>query len=340
MTNNAWINQSKGIAIILVVLGHTILGFQSAYMFAEYNNLFEYINFTIYSFHMPLFFIISGYTYRKFEKISNNNEYKSLIKKKELNLLIPYFVFCSIQLLIKSMLGGNTNSGASIKDIILLPLIPREQFWFLYTLFFIFLILTFIDMKLNNKIILLVFLIFINISEVYMKNIIFAITSFCVYAVYFYIGILFAKGCDDKKINLKNKFTMVIILVLYILLNIFLYNSNMNININRMLSLILALLGSFAVISITQIKSNNTFLDLIGKYSFEIFLLHTIFGSGIRIILIKIFNTQNFAIHMTLSLILSIGIPIIIGMMSKKIKILDFLFKPSKYIIKRYSKIY
>ncbi len=338
MTNNDWINQSKGIAIILVVLGHTILGFQSSNMFSEYNNFFDYMIFTIYSFHMPLFFIISGYIYFKFEKINNNTEYKSLIKKKALNLLIPYFVFCSIQLLIKSILGGSTNSGSSINDIFLLPLIPREQFWFLYTLFVIFVILTFIDMKLNNKVMLLASLIIINILEIHMDNVIFAITSFCVYAIYFYIGILFAKGYINKNVDLKNKYNILRIVLLYTILNVFIYNSNIDINIERLLSLILALFGSFMIIGITKSKLNNKYIDIIGKYSYEIFLLHTIFGAGIRIVLVKVFKVYSIGLHFALGLIFSIVIPIVIAKISKNFKPIDFLFKPSRYI-KNYQKL-
>lgn len=334
MTDNSWINQSKGIAIILVVLGHTILGFQSANMFVEYNNFFDYINFTIYSFHMPLFFIISGYTYFKFEKVKSNYEYKLLLRKKGLDLLIPYFIFCSIQILIKSIISGSTNNSVSIKDIILLPIVPQEQFWFLYTLFFIITIVTFIDLKLNKKNILLVFLIVLNMIEIHMKDIVFAITSVCVYAIYFYVGILFAKGYIDKILNFKNKYVIVTIIALYSIFNIFIYNINININIERFISLILALLGSFMIIIITQISLNNTVINYIGKYSYEIFLLHTIFGSGIRIILIKIFNISSIGIHFISAIIFSILTPIIIGIISKKIKIIGFLFKPSRYITK------
>lgn len=333
MIKNNWINEAKGIAIILVVLGHAILGFQSAGMFLEYSSLFDYISFTIYSFHMPLFFIISGYTYVKYESIKNNDEYKDLMKKKALNLLIPYFVFCSVQLIIKIVLGGSTNGQISVKDIFLLPIVPQEQFWFLYTLFFIFLVLVFLDMKLKNETILLILLIVVNMTEIYMGNMAFAITSFCVYAVYFYIGMLYARGWMLKRVNLNNKFITLAITLGYIVINIYLYNSRININIHRVLSLILAVVGSFMVISMTNIKSNK-YISKIGKYSYEIFLLHTIFGSGIRIILIKVFKIYNIGIHFGAALLLGIGLPIITAKISKKFKVIDFLFKPTRYMDK------
>lgn len=46
-----WVDIAKGIAILLVVLGHTGLAVGSA----------RYLDAFIYSFHLPLFFVLSGY---------------------------------------------------------------------------------------------------------------------------------------------------------------------------------------------------------------------------------------------------------------------------------------
>lgn len=65
---------AKGIGIILMILGHMSL-----------QN--EYLKNFIYSFHMPLFFIISGYFYKKRE---NKVCIKNILKK----LIIPYIITC------------------------------------------------------------------------------------------------------------------------------------------------------------------------------------------------------------------------------------------------------
>ena len=44
-----WIDVAKGIAIILMIIGHTV-------KFGTYSRNF------IFSFHMPLFFILTGFT--------------------------------------------------------------------------------------------------------------------------------------------------------------------------------------------------------------------------------------------------------------------------------------
>lgn len=69
-----YIDMIKGIAIILVVLGH--------------NSFSNHITQAIYLFHMPLFFVISGFLER-LEEIS----FGEYVKKKLRRLIYPYIVF-------------------------------------------------------------------------------------------------------------------------------------------------------------------------------------------------------------------------------------------------------
>ena len=54
-----WIDIAKGIGIILVVLGHTLVPQVRETGFAGFLWIF------IYNFHMPLFFFLSGYLFEK-----------------------------------------------------------------------------------------------------------------------------------------------------------------------------------------------------------------------------------------------------------------------------------
>lgn len=69
-----YIDVLKGIAIILVLIGHRSVN--------------EYVTVFIYMFHMPLFFFISGYLDRMKEI-----EMKMVLKKKAKRLLYPYVTF-------------------------------------------------------------------------------------------------------------------------------------------------------------------------------------------------------------------------------------------------------
>lgn len=80
---------AKGILIILVVLGHGIQ-YSFGYDFCISEQFFENILFkAIYSFHMPLFMMISGYLFY----ISNKKDFKSLAISKLKAIGIPMISF-------------------------------------------------------------------------------------------------------------------------------------------------------------------------------------------------------------------------------------------------------
>ena len=88
---------------------------------------------------------------------------------------------------------------------------------------------------------------------------------------------------------------------------------------------LLAILGSCFVITICKINENKKniiigLLKLIGKNSFSIYMLHIIFGAGIRIILIKM-SIYNFIVQSVIGLLFAIFIPIILSEIYTYIKL-------------------
>lgn len=58
-----WIDSTRGIAILLVVVGHVVGGYTGNYGLPEYQRIIDIVVDVIYTFHMPLFFMISGYVF-------------------------------------------------------------------------------------------------------------------------------------------------------------------------------------------------------------------------------------------------------------------------------------
>lgn len=54
-----WVDYAKGIGIILVVFGHANRGLYSSGIYIS-PEIYHYLDNIIYSFHMPLFFFLSG----------------------------------------------------------------------------------------------------------------------------------------------------------------------------------------------------------------------------------------------------------------------------------------
>lgn len=77
----SYIDIAKGIGIFLVILGHTYR-----------RNIVQN---WLYSFHMPLFFFISGWLYCEIDK----KDYVKLVTKKARGLIMPYAVFIMLNFL-------------------------------------------------------------------------------------------------------------------------------------------------------------------------------------------------------------------------------------------------
>lgn len=124
-----WLDQLKAISIYIVILGHSLLKFKK-------HKLFKFI----YSFHMPLFFIISGMTFRP-EKY---NRIKDCVKDKFIKLVYPYI---ALNILALPLWYINVKTGMIPYDSPFRLLIgilysnssvaraPSNATWFLMTLF-------------------------------------------------------------------------------------------------------------------------------------------------------------------------------------------------------------
>ncbi|MBQ8279101.1 MAG: acyltransferase family protein [Roseburia sp.] len=118
----SYIDMAKGIGIILVVFGHT--SFPS-------RNLTDWIN----SFHMPLFFLLSGML------LSHNHateqSMSSFIRKKAKGILIPYLTFSVLSILFAAVLDSATFRtylpNALTQSVVFYGI---SVLWFLPALFF------------------------------------------------------------------------------------------------------------------------------------------------------------------------------------------------------------
>lgn len=126
--------------IILVVLGHS--GFTSPVIADELPRLHEWI----YSFHMPLFFFISGYLYSLTNASFSNISSKKFILKKLRRLMAPYFVLGIIVFAIKFVFSGfaSVTREFSLSSFLYMFVAPQSSnstmgfLWYLITLFLIF----------------------------------------------------------------------------------------------------------------------------------------------------------------------------------------------------------
>lgn len=137
---NQYIDISKGVAIILVVLGHCIqYGFGKDFF---YNKSFYDIPLfkCIYSFHMPLFMLISGYLYY----YSIQRPALNVIWRKTRSLIIPLIAWQSLFLYISFLRGERIEFG-------IIPIIYLHELWFLRALYLGCLLVLFVKYLLKDS---------------------------------------------------------------------------------------------------------------------------------------------------------------------------------------------
>lgn len=122
----------KGIAAILVIVGHVIQYGSIAKPYSE-----DVIYRIIYSFHMPLFMFLSGYT--AWFSLRKTNSSARFILKRFKQLMIPFLVWGLLMSVYSS--AGQVISDKSISPFVIKMIemikTPENGLWFLWVLFFI-----------------------------------------------------------------------------------------------------------------------------------------------------------------------------------------------------------
>ena len=150
-----WIDISKGVAILLVMLGHT--------------HCAPFIGTWIYSFHIPLFFFLSGLTFSPFKYSA-----REYIINKVYRLLIPAISFSVIIFAYNVIVG---KADLTLRRIIICIASEVLQLrggvrmsgpWFLISLFVVEIALYFLFNKLNEKTVGIICVICALIGTIYM----------------------------------------------------------------------------------------------------------------------------------------------------------------------------
>lgn len=281
-TRNITIDILKAIAILAVIMGHCIQ-YGSGGNYLKEKLYFENIIFKfIYSFHMPLFMIISGYLF----KFSIQQGFKTNLIKKIKNLVIPIFAWASFPLFFRILTNQMIN--ITIENIFTYYFNTAiTHLWFLWAVFWCSFIVLIIYHFLQNNI------------WVY---IILWITSFLIPDIYnlelykfmypyFILGFFY--NSKQNKIIRYNNHLYITIAILFITLlffynyNAYIYTSGHYIGNNNFITqmiinsyrYIIGFIGSiFIIISILKIfkfikPSIISMLSYIGKRTMGLYII-------------------------------------------------------------------
>lgn len=266
---------AKGIAIILVVIGHAIPDASTRNGIASPS--LKIIFDLIYSFHMPLFFLISGYFVNTL--IAKEDVYTS-IKKKFQRLMVPYIFVGLCYAPCKLLLSRFANDPFHLSNLwkMLIGINPDGELWFLYSLFIISAFSYFIRVRVNK--VWIVCSGIIGGGTLWLPNIVSHILFF---QFFFFIGIYLRQNNPKWIRNISSKI-FIICLLLWGILNIpYHYGTVFPVK------LFTGIFGSICILYLSnKFENSNSVvvkgLEVAGKYCMEIYILSDIVKIPLRII--------------------------------------------------------
>lgn len=256
-----WVDALKGVAIFLVVLGHSII----EYPINLHENYVCKVIFTRLSFvHMPIFFIVSGFCF------SYKGNYGSYLLKKVKRLLVPYLAFGILDMIPRFLFPSLLNRPRGLSESIESILLYGGEYWFLYTLFLIFMIYPFIYKISSGKPILL----FSTFVILYLINVffpckvsIFTLSRILDYICYFSLGVFLRsvyRFAEGKTLKPWASFLLFGILIVS-------YESLM---FHKYFKFYTILIGVAALYFLCCTPFAANIFKRFGKYSLQIYLLN------------------------------------------------------------------
>ena len=278
-----WIDYMKAIACLSVLTFHVIYGLQNANM--ECGATLSTIKEICGIFQIPVFMFASGYLFGK-RKMGNYFKFEG---RKLLNLGVPYIVFSTVYYAINVMFSSSVNFTYEISDLIGIYKTPLAQYWYIFATILIFIFLQILEKVIQNEFILLTFLVTWKLINAYWLSVTNFDYFFAQYACYFYLGVLYAR--HHEVFSLKKETLRSLISVLAIFVAVFVsrryYDWGM---CYTMVEFFLEFVSIYLVATFFECyaeRLTNKFLAIVGKYSFQIYLIHTMITAAVRIVLSK-----------------------------------------------------
>ncbi|OUL07524.1 hypothetical protein B0533_13485 [Sedimentibacter sp. SX930] len=318
-----YIDCMKGIGIVLVVLGHV--------------SMIKVLTKIIFSFHMPLFFMISGITYF----LSKRDNFYI---KKVRTLLIPYLFFSLISfiywVLIERYLRNQGNISVSDQFInVFLAKAGSDNYiynaplWFLPCIFVVTCFFHFFNNKIKwNKVVMPILIIFISIMGFILSKYLefrlpFSLDSAMQGILFFGMGYYVSPNIiSEATYKKKIKFTNFIVgLIMLLLANHF--NDGINISENKYDNYMSYLLGAFVGVTLIYLfakNMNSKILTIFGENSLIIMCIHEPVKRVVIQFIALFFNTSGVVVRtniisVVITTIVTLGISLFASNIIKKI---------------------
>lgn len=309
-----------------------MLGFIENEAFPDANQNMKKIMDWIYTWHMPLFFAISGFTYSLSCLNSTSINIKK-INKKAINLAELYLLFSIALGGLKIIFASLVDNPMDIEKFLKGLLFPNTLMWYLWVLSLYYVIFIKI-IRIKSKIILaFVFCIALFLGRIAGErmNLRLCIENFLYCAGYFYIGI-----CIEKRRKLPRYIGMISVLIIGCFGFFYFLHYNAFIHMSLFVRIILEALNAAAVTIFSffmfmEYASGNhlKILRQWGMASLVIYLTHTYVVTAMKVVIIRL-GFSNVFIAVIATWMTGMVIPYIIWITSNRVRWIGYVFNPVK----------
>lgn len=282
------LDATKGLAIILVVLGHLV-----ARQSPSGCEWYEPVRAVIYSFHMPLFIflcgIIQSYTQSPIQSLG---DYVGFLKKKTSRLAPAWVLFATIIFAGKYLASFVTtvdNGVTGLSDYFTVFIKPKASFsaylWFIYVLY-VYYLLTPLAYYITRRRIEWLLPVGVGLLLMDVSSPLFAAHSLATYALYYLIGL----WCGDHVDFFQKAVSKVGALTLIVFAGLIAYVGPFDHSM-----VVMGLLSIPALIWVVGFAKGQLkeALMMLGQYSFVIYLMNTILIGVVKGVFLKVVSWDN-----------------------------------------------
>jgi fucose 4-O-acetylase-like acetyltransferase len=318
---------ARGIGIVLVVYGHVLIGLMNAGLVPEHHWLIS-TDSAIYTFHMPLFFLLSGLHVER----GLQRGHKTFLTSKLRSIVYPYVLWSVIQGLVQLAMSANANHRFYLSDMTDILWNPIGQFWFLYALFLCQLFVCIATTQRLRLVIVALVGYFLGIA--FGANI---LTIALKYFLFFAAGILLAgnlRAIVERFATLRGVGITFVALCAAVYVAHGVGNTGTDWALPELAlhprTLPAAVIGMLLVCEIALMLSRSgdrTVLRTLGIASMPIYLVHILAGSGARIVLMH-FHVDNVYLNLCVGVVCGLAFPLALYFVAARMRLEKYLGFP------------
>ena len=300
----------RGLAIILMVAGHVIGASSSSGLRVADDSLLRYLYYATQFLRMPLFTVISGFVYSL--RPVKSDQFIPFVQGKVRRILLPFLTVSTLQYFCRAY-SPNVNRPLSLDHIGRIYIYPFDHFWFLQSIFLVFLTVGLLD---HFKLIqsfrpwLASFLAAIVATLTVPRfTAIFGFNGYLYLLPYFLLG---CGLCRFPKAFRYRSVTSVAAAILFVglILQQMAWFRSWSIDLHRT-SVLALVIGIPAGVLLISYRSSSPWLARLGTYAYGIYLFHVFGTAGARILLTRLGVDSQLLLLMA-SLFSGLALPIVL----------------------------